>query len=1252
METFATPPEEDATDKDTHVAMTQLEPTTCPAAAAAAPAQIPALFSPLTSSSSSASANGPARRGTGVPITPEGLRPRPTVREMKTILNLHLGTPVAPPSKPPPKSWFNDYTSQDTVSTPDALRRRLVVPVKNWRPSSGDSDHRYALFEHRPNVANVPTNVALLPPQCIADTVSISSNHHLSMSALTYSPATNAAGLPQQHLPRKGKVSSRQIVAGAGFASPPISFGSPSFFPASVSGGVATTSPAPRRFVGIASSPTLTTSGAKTAVGLLVAESLDFSQSGEAKCFRATTTPLQVAEQSPPSERIFTGIAMSPNLTLSGAKTAVGLATVESFDKCESRASAAGPVSNIVVGNDGVSTPNLTVSGAKTAVGLAIAESFDKEETCGSEAEPPSDLSSSDSLTKVGATIFSDHKTRSNESESRDRMALLPRRDWGTDSSSESNWVSFGGFGPTTGEEEQIQKESQPRTIPNAPSDASSLYEEEGQRLRQQTSRSAASSTVTTPRTKCSKSTEQTPSTAGRTWDHYQQYYAHEDDPDYGDNDESDIYGDEDACEYTALHRPMLELHGSVDVSRDISFSSRQGFLSGGDRGHEGSSRVGASGAYDFGKLDGIASKSALASLDGSSIRPNPSVEGKMIMDGGSDDESFGTVDNLPSSPPRIPMPAHRQINVLPSTPPSLPSGSQHEFDVLPRSLPIVPGSIVCKEDVKYQRPMEVTKEDVDMSNVVLGLDPNVSALSHATGMMSALVGEGDTTVALLPRMEEEDCKSVASGYEIDDALVKRKRKHQVRTKKESQLKKVIDQLRDAPSVVRAICSSKGMLGETATSLFSGFTDISRCSILNEFDSLLGFVFDDNHTRESIRFVQRLVETAPDHHISSSVDKRPSPSTLETPRNVPLTSNNKNGTCWKANDELLRALGIGGYSSPDASERGGDTSLFTLPTNSTTPNNKGSNQSMATTITSEPNSSTDPRGKNTHTSASRRLRLTVEAVVLLLQEISMAACRLPEERLRDDTLWAASVEEIKRGYRDLLQIPSADLENLQAVFTLRQCTPQQSQNCDDSLGPPVLSRGGGNSTIELIETSKRLDLRSPDGATIIHGEINDPPYVVRAMTTFEASSSPRPVVPTVSEEPEDTGFDDNGYSVDRGGHNALYGNEESDSVVTSEPRDLLTSFEDERNDNELTPDSLTLYEADADDEQSQGGGKIEESFIATAGLRDQLGEDLRRLSFDTSTVIGRRDDAEDDAPDSERDGPSELCCSRTMEMSV
>mgnify|MGYP001328799598 CR=1 FL=1 len=195
------------------------------------------------------------------------------------------------------------------------------------------------------------------------------------------------------------------------------------------------------------------------------------------------------------------------------------------------------------------------------------------------------------------------------------------------------------------------------------------------------------------------------------------------------DDDESDIDASVDVCEYTALHRPMLELYGSVDVSRDISFSSRQGFLSGKERDHEGSTKGCAGAAYDFGRLEGIASKSVLASLDGSSIRPNPSVEGGPIVDSGSTDGNYVAIGNLPSSPPRIPLAAQQLIGALPLSPPSLPNGSQHEVDVLPRSPPTVPGDILCDEDIdaRYQRPMEVPKEAINLPSFVFGLDRSPS---------------------------------------------------------------------------------------------------------------------------------------------------------------------------------------------------------------------------------------------------------------------------------------------------------------------------------------------------------------------------------------------------------------------------------------------------------------------------------------------------------------------------------------------
>jgi len=103
-----------------------------------------------------------------------------------------------------------------------------------------------------------------------------------------------------------------------------------------------------------------------------------------------------------------------------------------------------------------------------------------------------------------------------------------------------------------------------------------------------------------------------------------------------------------------------------------------------GDKGGDS----GRDGAYDFGRLDGIGPKS-LASLDGSSIRPVPSLDGGPMSS--SNDENVGDLGNLPLSPPSVPGQIQRDLDTLPTSPPSLPNGSLHDFDALPRSPPSVP---------------------------------------------------------------------------------------------------------------------------------------------------------------------------------------------------------------------------------------------------------------------------------------------------------------------------------------------------------------------------------------------------------------------------------------------------------------------------------------------------------------------------------------------------------------------------------
>jgi len=1061
-------------------------------------------------------------------------------------------------------------------------------------------------------------------------------------------------------------------------------------------------------------------------VGLAIAESFDRSGgSGSSADNNIDSTTAQV---STPQQNVFTGIASSPNLTLSGAKTAVGLAIAESFDRSGGSGSSAD--NNIDSTTAQVSTPpqseftgiasspNLTLGGAKTAVGLVIAESFDEGNHC---------FSSSKTLTKAEGIVAS-HKgksCRAPQSQDDTGMNVLPPRDRDHEENNgdaDASWVVEWSdrLSPHTARQDinqnqQNQMEKQPTSIPHAPSDASSLYEEEGERIRQQSSKS---DTITTSRTLHSRSkstsTGHTPSSAGRTWAHYHQYYGEE-----GDEDDSE----DGQCEYTALHRPMLEIHGDADVSRDISFSSRQGFLSDvngsrhgnnlqgyslGDRGGDS----GRDGAYDFGRLDGIGPKS-LASLDGSSIRPVPSLDGGPMSS--SNDENVGDLGNLPLSPPSVPGQIQRDLDTLPTSPPSLPNGSLHDFDALPRSPPSVPeylsnasnGSrrthlIASDNDIdnKFQRQSLHAQQDViKMGHIFVGPsrgtvfnNANVSMLSHRTeaspfdeenhawpamditaaSALAALARDRSgqpvdknldnkrnaSSPATSTSDVEEELNNLSNGNEqksdigqphrgfaLDEDLIRRKHRNQKLAVKEKQMKGIVERLRDASNVVRTVCSTKGLLGQAAVSLLSGYEAAVRDNILVEMDALLSFVYGDDDTRASIRFVRVLVESAP---VVSS-DFYEEESALETPRNVPAASTNAQDTHWNANDVLLRALGVGGYASPHV-VRGGDTSLFSLPTNSTIPNI--SNASMATTIASENTSLSSPPVKSL-TAASRRLRLTAEAVVVLIQQISVAAYRLPQERMRDDTVWAASVEEIKRSYHHLMRISEDDIGALESAFVLQECTPLPSQKQQNHSDPPALTRGA-NATKQCENTAKRLDLSSPDVARLVDGEISNPPVVVRAIPVFDQNASPMPVVPTVSEEPEDSSDDGRNDSDDDSSTCS-----EDDS--SSSPRDLLTSFEEEANDSadysELTSFSAQFEEEeDGDDDTSinssyqvgveRTGGRDGNPATITSSKRDRAGEDLRRLCFDTSMQRATDEDGLDAA---ERDAPS---TSVAQEMSV
>ena len=1018
--------------------------------------KVPSLFSPLVSKKL-LDESREAEISSSVPVTPEGLRPRPTVVEMRAILCLD----------PKPTSYQNHHS---------------IGNLTDLKSVAAQDRHR----------------ASILPSISDLDLVIYNAANSMSLSVLTQSP----------QIQRKRERTTRM-------SPPPISFGSPSFYPSSVSKGV-----------------------------------------------RSCET------------EDFTGVAASPNLTKSFAQTAVGLAVAESFDEeNENNVNDSG--------RGAVCSPNLTRDGARTAVGLAVAESFDKENE--DSVNGGSTCHSVVGVVEGRQVRFKEAK----EYSATGNLGVLPPRDWSPHRFTQrlgdekegglagSCWFSQQDPCPVEEKQSERMESSNIEVVPSSSfSVASSAYEEEGDRLARNANLQKSNSASMTPPSTRSKDTEQTPGSAARTWEHYQQYYANE-----IENEDSGVVQEE----YSRLNLPvtMTQSQGDVDVSQDLSFSSRQPLFVTKHSQNVHRVRPGIQKtAYDFETIGGV--DTDFPSVDGSSIRPVSSLDGRS-----GNNENVKVIDHLPSSPPSVP--AHgKDLDHLPLSPPSLNDNWKHDLDTLPpappsipdaayvdvMSLPKSPPSVQQKGGRSHQHHGSRHPRDViDMSHIIVtqrnsvNLDSTyTSALSQGSGI--ATMVEHDTASV---RAAQNDCDSISTTSKIDaefdfadghngvgavgrlvstqvldENLMRRKRQNQGQAAKEKHLINLMERMRDEYVMVEAICAKKG-LEQGSISLLGGYNSGDRDDILSETDIFISSAdelfgegeYDHHEVKKSMTFLQMLVESAPDQQIAPEGESH-----IQTPRVVsPVSCDGVQ--VWKANTMLKRALGLEKFASPESISRGQDTSLFTLPTDVTP---SAANLSMATTISSHASSMHKIEDDNNLTAVSRRLKMTMEAVVILLQQLSFAAGQLGFVKRHDANKSAAALEKIESSYQRLMSIPSEDVRCLVNAFSLEDAVPLRAEK-----RPPVLLRGT-HGVSQLGSKGNVLGCDSPKENALVEGEIFNPPMVTRSTTSNEVCLPSLPCATMSEEEEEEINEDDGSEKSEASPHSRrilLLSFDEADSIDES-----------------------------------------------------------------------------------------------------
>jgi hypothetical protein len=172
---------------------------------------------------------------------------------------------------------------------------------------------------------------------------------------------------------------------------------------------------------------------------------------------------------------------------------------------------------------------------------------------------------------------------------------------------------------------------------------------------------------------------------------------------------------------------------------------------------------------------------------------------------------------------------------------------------------------------------------------------------------------------------------------------------------------------------------------------------------------------------------------------------------------------------WQFLDGLRCAIGIIPPESPET-VRGGDTSVFSLPSDSGQETPMTSNVSLTTTITSAVTTNFNDRTRH-QTSAPNglQLRRTIEILSTILHKMAVACLGLSEREINGQA-WnlgaQASIrltEDIKRNYLQLLAVKKEDVKALVDAFELYlpalAITREVSCDLEDDYQPQASSQG-------------------------------------------------------------------------------------------------------------------------------------------------------------------------------------------------
>mmetsp|Transcript_17166 Transcript_17166/g.24153 ORF Transcript_17166/g.24153 Transcript_17166/m.24153 type:complete len:824 (+) Transcript_17166:144-2615(+) len=328
----------------------------------------------------------------------------------------------------------------------------------------------------------------------------------------------------------------------------------------------------------------------------------------------------------------------------------------------------------------------------------------------------------------------------------------------------------------------------------------------------------------------------------------------------------------------------------------------------------------------------------------------------------------------------------------------------------------------------------------------------NVSGISQSTAPHHESVGE-DSRDDYAIHDEHQFYSSPIEEKGIDGVIIRRQGSCQAELKKEQLILELIQRVQGDEQLVTDILrdqnASNILHGE---GLLTGYSPAKRQMMMRKIQNILTEMdnthqeeyfmspsqiptFSEAHTglRKALAFIQSILKTAIRNIERNKISfggfgKLAAGWTIESPSMDARHRYRSDSIFW-----LRKNLGIDDKKENPCTPRGGDTSVFSLPSDETATTPHTSNVSMNSSITSkrsyEPSS---PSRRET-----LRLRQTLIIAITVVQRLTLACDKLVT---KNPTELIGATEEIKANYLELMVLSKTDLAAL-----LKACLPEVRQ---------------------------------------------------------------------------------------------------------------------------------------------------------------------------------------------------------------